>query len=196
MTADWIGWESLAVVLALLYLVLAVQRSIWCWLAALLSTMIYMMIFFQAQLYMESALQVFYVVMAGYGWWQWRHGGMNAGPLLISKLAWQQHLKLIAAIGIGTAVFGSIMSKTQAALPWLDSFTTVAAVVATWMVARKIFENWYYWLVIDSISIYLYLSRGLQLTALLFVVYIVLIGVGILSWRRAYRHQGQAAVGA
>jgi nicotinamide mononucleotide transporter len=196
MQIQWFSWESLAVVLALLYLLLAVRCSIWCWPAALFSTLIYMVIFFQARLYMESALQVFYVVMAGYGWWQWRHGGANHGDLPISKLAWQDHLKLIAAIIVGTAVFGWVMSNTQAALPWLDAFTTVAAVVATWMVARKVFENWYYWLVIDMTSIYLYLSRDLQLTALLFGAYIVLIGIGIFSWQRAYQQQSQGSVGA
>jgi nicotinamide mononucleotide transporter len=185
----WFGWESVAVVFALLYLVLAVRRSIWCWYAALLSTLIYLVIFYSKLLYMESVLQVFYVAMAGYGWWQWRGGDSDKGELLISRLAWGQHVKLIAMIVVGTLVFGFVMSKTQAALPWLDSFTTVSAVIATWMVARKIFENWYYWLVIDSVSIYLYLSRGLVLTALLFGFYILLIIVGMISWGRAYRQQ-------
>ena len=77
----------------------------------------------------------------------------------------------------------------DAALPWLDSFTTVAAVVATWMVARKIFENWLYWFVIDSVSIYLYLSRDLPLTAILFAGYLVMIVIGSLRWWRTYQQQ-------
>jgi len=182
-------WESVAVVFALLYLVLAVRRSIWCWYAALVSTLIYLVIFYGKLLYMESALQVFYIGMAAYGWWQWRGGNSGNDELPISRLGWTQHVKLIALIVVGTAVFGFAMSLTSAALPWVDSFTTVAAVIATWMVARKIFENWYYWLVIDSVSIYLYLNRGLLLTALLFGLYIILIIVGIISWSRAYRQQ-------
>jgi nicotinamide mononucleotide transporter len=73
------------------------------------------------------------------------------------------------------------MSRTDAAFPYFDSFTTVAAIVTTYMVARKVLENWLYWFVIDSISVYLYLARGLTLTALLFVLYLVLIVIG---WRR------------
>jgi len=184
----WPGWESVAVVLALMYLVLAVRRSIWCWYAAFSSASIYLVIFYTKLLYMESALQIFYAAMAVYGWWQWRRGEAG-GELPISRLTWGQHVRLVALIGVGTVGFGFLMSRTAAALPWLDSFTTVAAVIATWMVARKILENWYYWLVIDSVSIYLYLSRGLMLTAVLFGLYIILIFVGIVAWNRAYRQQ-------
>lgn len=185
----WLSWEGLAVVLALLYLVLAVKRSIWCWYAALFSTLIYMVIFYNKQLFMESALQIFYVVMAGYGWWQWRGGSEGDEHLPISTLPWRRHGLLIGIILFATAGFGFALSGTNAALPWLDSFTTVSAVVATWMVARKVLENWYYWFVIDSVSIYLYLSRELFLTALLFGGYLVLIVVGIVAWGRAYRQQ-------
>ena len=189
MQIGWLGWESVAVVFALLYLVLAVRRSIWCWYAALLSTLVYLVIFYNKLLYMESALQVFYIAMAVYGWWQWRGGETGNDDLPISRLTWSQHFKLIATILVGTAAFGFIMSKTAAALPWLDSFTTVSAVIATWMVARKILENWYYWFVIDSVSIYLYMSRDLFLTVLLFGIYLILIVVGIVVWGRAYRQQ-------
>ncbi len=192
MVQAWSGWESVAVLLALLYLVLAVRRSIWCWYAAFSSTLIYLVIFYTKLLYMESALQIFYAAMAVYGWWQWR-GGEAGGELPISRLTWGRHVRLVALIGVGTVGFGFLMSRTAAALPWLDSFTTVAAVIATWMVARKILENWYYWLVIDSVSIYLYLSRGLVLTAVLFGLYIILIVVGIVSWNRAYREQAAHA---
>ena len=79
------------------------------------------------------------------------------------------------------------MSHTNAAFPYADSFTTVAAIVTTFMVARKVLENWGYWFVIDSISVYLYAARELYLTALLFVLYLILIVIGFRSWYRDYR---------
>ena len=74
---------------------------------------------------------------------------------------------------------------SDAALPYLDSFTTWGAIVTTWMVARKIIQNWHYWFIIDSVSVYLYINRGLVLTALLFVLYLVLIVIGYRQWRKS-----------
>ena len=181
--------EIVAVLLAIAYLALVIVRNIWCWAAALASTTIYLLLFYQARLYMEAILQLFYIGMAIYGWRQWRRSGNDNDELPISTISWRSHLTLLAVIGIGTGVFGWLMSHTDAALPWLDSFTTVAAIVATWMVARKVFENWFYWFVVDSVSIYLYLSRDLPLTALLFVGYLVMIVIGTVTWWRAYQRQ-------
>jgi nicotinamide mononucleotide transporter len=90
---------------------------------------------------------------------------------------------VIAAVLIVTAVVGSLISGTGAARPYVDSFTTVASVVTTFMVARKVLENWLYWIVIDAVSIWLYLDRGLQSTAGLFALYVVLAVVGYFQWR-------------
>ena len=97
-----------------------------------------------------------------------------------------RHVQVIAAIIAVALLLGWIMSKTDAAFPYADAFTTVAAVVTTFMVARKVLENWIYWFVIDSISVYLYVARELYLTALLFVFYLVLIVIGYRRWRRDY----------
>ncbi len=77
-----------------------------------------------------------------------------------------------------------LTAYSQAALPYIDSFTTWGAIVTTWMVTRKILENWIYWFVIDAVSVYLYVSRGLFLTAVLFLIYLVLIVIGYRTWRR------------
>ena len=85
---------------------------------------------------------------------------------------------------VATLISGRVLSEySEAALPYIDSFTTWGAIVATFMVARKVLENWLYWFVIDSVSIYLYVNRELYLTALLFAGYLVLIVIGYLSWR-------------
>ena len=179
--------ELAAVVLAILYLVLVVRENIWCWAAAFVSTAIYLVLFFDVRLYMESALQVFYLAMAVYGWWQWRRGGRDGGVLEISTWPLSTHAGIvIASVGLSGASGWLLDTRTAAAFPYLDSFTTWSAVVTTYMVTRKILENWIYWFVIDSISIYLYTSRGMYLTALLFALYVVLVVFGYRRWRRNY----------
>jgi len=173
--------EAAAVALAVAYLVLAIRQNVLCWLAAFVSSLIYLAVFFEARLYMESALQIFYAAMAVYGYWQWTRGGSDATGLHITLWPLRRHAITVTGIVVASAALGSLLSRTDAAFPYVDSFTTVAAIVTTYMVARKVLENWAYWLVIDSVSVYVYFARGLELTALLFVLYLVLIVVG---WRR------------
>ena len=182
------GWEMLAVVLALAYLILAVRQNAWCWAAALVSTAIYTVVFWDAALLMQSALNVYYMAMAVYGWWHWRHGGEGDTPLPIRRWPLGRHLAALASIAVAAAASGALLSAhTEAARPYLDALITWGAVVTTFMVARKVLENWYYWLVIDTVSIGLYLDRGLLLTAALFVGYIVLIFFGIRAWTPSFR---------
>ena len=188
--------ELTAVVFAIAYLLLAVREHIACWYAAFVSTAIFLYIFFDVKLYMESGLQVYYLAMAVYGWTQWRQKGGEAaqGTLAISTWSAQQHVIALSLIVVATASSTYLLQTyTDAELPLLDSFTTWGAIVTTFMVARKILENWIYWLVIDAISIYLYLDRELYFTSLLFAVYIVIIFFGWATWLRRYRSQPQTA---
>jgi len=91
-------WEALAVVLALAYLLLAVRESAWCWAAAFVSTLIYLFLFWQGRLYMQSALQGYYLVMAVYGWWSWRGGAEGDAALPITRRPWRRHLGWAAAV--------------------------------------------------------------------------------------------------
>jgi len=178
-------WEVAAVILSLAYLVLAVRQNILCWPAAIGGCAIYIVLMYQAGLYMESALQLFYIAMAVYGWVTWGRG-VNSHELPVSSWPPAFHVVPLTAIAGLTWLSGSWLSAyTDAALPYLDSFTTWGAVITTWMVARKILQNWHYWLVIDSVSLYLYISRDLYLTAGLFCIYIVLIFIGYRAWRRS-----------
>jgi nicotinamide mononucleotide transporter len=183
-------WEVLAVVLAIAYLLLAIRQNIWCWAAAALSTLLYLFIMYEARLYMESLLQLFYLAMAAYGWWQWRHGGADHGELKVSTWPVRRHGVAIAAVFALVVVSGSLLTAhSEAARPFLDSFTTWGAVVATFMVARKILENWIYWFVIDAVSIGLYIDRALYFTAALFGLYLVMIVIGYRSWRASMLEQ-------
>lgn len=183
-----IAWEAVAVLLAIAYLVLAIRQNIWCWAAAAASTTIYLFIMYFAGLYMESALQVFYLAMAAFGWFQWRRHADATKDLRVSTWPLRRHLFAIAGVLLLVWVSGDLLTEyTKAALPHLDSFTTWGAVVATYMVARKILENWIYWFVIDAVSVGLYTSRGLFLTALLFCGYLVMIVIGYRSWKASMK---------
>lgn len=179
--------ELAAVALAVLYLLLAVREKLACWYAAFLSTAIFLQVFWEVRLYMESGLQVFYLAMAVYGWWSWRQGSGGAKQLAISRWPLSYHLYALVIIAAATGLSGYLLQGTDQRLAYLDSFTTWASVVTTFMVARKVLENWFYWLVIDSLSIYLYLDRALYFTALLFAVYIIIICFGWHRWHQAYR---------
>ncbi|MDH3350545.1 MAG: nicotinamide riboside transporter PnuC [Gammaproteobacteria bacterium] len=184
----WSALEAAAVVFAVLYLVLAIRQNILCWVCAGISTAIYVYLFLHARLYMESLLNVFYFVMAVYGWWVWYHGRTDGHELPVSVWSVVVHAYAIAAIVAASLISGYLLSEyTNAAFPYIDSMTTWAAVWATFLVARKVLENWWYWLVIDTASIFIYWSRDLQLTSFLFAVYVIMIPFGLISWTRSWR---------
>jgi nicotinamide mononucleotide transporter len=182
--------EVIAVVAAIAYLFFAIRQQIVCWLFAAISTAIYIWLFVEAKLYMESLLNFFYLVMAGYGWTVWRsgHSEGHGRPVVIWPV--NTHLLAIAVLGILSVLSGYLLSEfSDAAFPYIDSLTTWFAVWGTFLVARKVLENWWYWLLIDLASIFIYWSRDLQLTALLFGVYIIMIPFGLISWAKSMREQ-------
>ena len=180
-------WETTAVLLGIAYLVLAMRQSQWCWYAAFGSTAIFSWLFFDVSLVMESALNVYYLAMAVYGWLAWRNGSPESPDLPIQRWSLQQHGMAIGGVVLISLMSGWLLTNnTTAALPYLDSFTTWGAVVTTFMVARKVLENWVYWFVLDAVSIPLYAERGLYVTAMLFALYLVIIVFGFLSWHRQY----------
>ncbi len=184
------GWEMIAVIMALAYLLLAMKERIECWYAAFVSTTIYTFLFWDVNLLMESALQIYYLAMAVYGWWQWRDKHQKEQALTIHTWTLRQHISVLFVLLILVFVSGYLLSEnTTAALPYLDSFTTWGAVITTYMVARKVLENWLYWIVVDGVSIYLYIDRELYLTAGLFVLYVILVVIGFMQWLPRYRQQ-------
>ncbi|BDY04788.1 nicotinamide mononucleotide transporter [Ferrimonas sp. YFM] len=187
------AWEGVAVVLALAYLLLAMRGNIWCWPAAFFSTLIYVVLFWKVSLLMESVLNGYYLLMALYGFWQWRYGGRGEG---LSYQTWSlsSHVRLIGITALVALGLGYVMDNyTHADLAYLDSATTCFAVVGTVMTARKVVENWLYWVVIDIVSIYLYMSKQMMLTSGLFVLYVGLALASYFTWRNAYRSQGEPA---
>ena len=179
--SSWI--EPAAVILAITYLLLAIKQNISCWFAAFFSSLLYFFVMYSAELYMEAWLQIFYCSMAVYGWSQWRTSITDDSKFLVRTWTRTQHIKVISLIFFLAFISGLALEKlTNAALPFIDSLTTWGAIVATFMVAKKLLENWIYWFVIDSISVFLFYSRGLFLTSMLFLFYLIIIYFGYKSW--------------
>ena len=177
---NWSITETLAVIFSVLYVVLAAKQNIWCWAAAAISVILYIYICYTAQLYPETGLQIFYLLMALYGYFQWNK---NNGELKITQWTIGKHLFLILMGAIFTFFMGFYFATyTSAKMPIVDSFTTVFSVIATYMVTKKVLSNWLYWIVIDAVSIYLYFSRDLHLTSLLFLAYTIIAIFGYFSW--------------
>ncbi len=187
--AEWV-----AVVAAILYLLLAIREHIACWLFAAISSGTYIYLFIDAKLYMESLLNAYYLAMAAYGFWVWTHGRDASAKRPVVRWPLNVHvLAVVTILGVSAISGFALSSWTDAALPFFDSLTTFGAFWATLLVARKVFENWYYWLIIDLGSIGLYLSRDLYLTSILFLVYVAMIPFGIAAWKRSMEHRTHVA---
>ena len=183
------SWEMLAVFLSVIYLILAIKQNLWCWVAAFFSTLIYSILFFDASLLMDSALNIFYLVMAVYGWYSWKYsnGIKNHENLEINTYVLIKNIKIIIFLTILTFALGFYMENyTTADYAYLDTFTTVFAVFATYMLTKKVLENWLYWVVIDTVSIYIYINKGFYLTAVLFGLYTILACVAYRQWKKEY----------
>ncbi|MDA9834489.1 nicotinamide riboside transporter PnuC [Gammaproteobacteria bacterium] len=180
---NWL--EITAVIFAILYLILAVKQNILCWIAGIISSVLYFFIMQKAGLYMEAYLQVFYVVMGIYGWSQWSASNASNPSFIVNTWSKYQHMIAISIILALSLLSGSLLERyTDAALPFLDALVSWGAVVATYMVAKKLLENWIYWFVIDATSIFLFIERGLWLSAVLFATYLVIIFFGYQSWNK------------
>jgi len=184
--------ELIAMLLSLAYVILAAKGSLWCWPAAFISTALYTFIFYDVLLLMDSALNAYYLLMAVYGYWQWSKNNNtdqadNAELAIVSwNLTW--HVKVCTGLAFLALGLGYLMANyTPAAFPYLDTFTTVYAVFATYLVANKVLENWLYWIVIDLVSIYLYLQKGLIPTTVLFVIFVIVAMYGYAKWLKLYK---------
>ena len=179
---NWSIIECVAVVFSILYIILAAKENIWCWGAGVISASLYIYICLFAQLYSQTGLQIFYLFMAFYGYYQW-----NKKEQSLQIIEWSigKHLFILAIGSILTFLMGFYFTTyTNAKIPIVDSFTTVFSIFATYMVAKKILGNWLYWIVIDTVAAYLYFSAELHLTSLLFVSYAIIAIFGYFSWMK------------
>jgi nicotinamide mononucleotide transporter len=185
--------ELIAMFLTLAYVFLAARGSLWCWPAAFISTALYSYIFYDVLLLMDSALNAYYLLMAIYGYWQWSKNTNSpqdsSAPLDIVSWSVSWHIKICLALAILASAIGYLMANyTSASFPYLDTFTTVYAVFATYLVAQKVLENWLYWIVINLVSIYLYIEKALVPTTVLFIILVIVACYGYLKWLKLYKH--------
>ena len=181
----FIDLEIFAVIFALLYLFLAMRQHIACWYAAFISTFIYILIYWDVSLYMESILNVYYLVMAIYGWFNWNKKSKIDKNFVISW-SYINHSIVIILTLILTISSGFYLSKTDAVYPYLDSFTTWASVITTFMVAQKVLSNWIFWIIINSVAIFLNFDRELYFTVYLLMIYQLMSVYGYYQWRKSF----------
>ena len=185
--------EGVGAALAIAYLLLALKQNKLCWFAWIASSILYLYVMYQAGLYMESLLQVFYLCMGFYGLSQWSKTINNNQNTYVDLWSFGNHSFAISLVIVLSFLSGTLLSNfSNAALPFIDAFTTWGAILASYMVAKKILENWIYWFVIDFISVFIFASRGLYFTSALFVTYLVIIYFGYKSWSKIRLNQNES----
>ncbi|MDA3779505.1 MAG: nicotinamide riboside transporter PnuC [Bacteroidales bacterium] len=179
--------EVSGTIFGLLYILLSIKQNIWCWPLGLITSAIYIYVFFVTKFYADMGLQVYYLIVSVYGWFNWQHGGKShkQDDLKVSFLSLKLFFILLAATALFFVCIAYILiNYTDSTIPYWDAFTTAASFVATWMLARKIIENWIFWIVIDFVSLGLYIYKGLYPTVVLFAVYTILAVVGYINWQK------------
>jgi nicotinamide mononucleotide transporter len=185
--------ELLGFLLALVMVVCNIRVNPWAWPLAIVSSLVYCVVFWQSKLYGESGLQLFFVAMAAWGWWQWLRGTAVAGqPLVVRSLkrgAWPG--VLVSFLLLWLALAQLLDHGTDTDVPWWDGATTAGSIIGTWLLGRKHVENWPTWVAVNAVSVGLFVHKGLWLTSVLYTVFLLLALVGWRAWHRLAQQPGQ-----
>ena len=188
----WISgnyFEVIAALLGFVAIFLQIRQNVWYWLVSIVMVSMYIYIYIKARLYADMSLQVYYLVISFYGWYLWLFGKKSdegrQGQLPVSSTSLPLRIRLVIITVVLFFFIGWFLQTfTDSDLPWWDSFTTALSFVATWMLARKLIENWLVWIVVDAVSAVIYIYKGLFPTAVLFFFLTVLAVVGYRNWLR------------
>jgi nicotinamide mononucleotide transporter len=175
--------EVVSVAAGLIYALLAVRRSRWCWLFGSVSSAGLAWLAFGARLPMQAALQLLYVGLAAYGFWRWSSDRDEDGV----RIGWwpvRLHLMGLAGVALLALVTARALAGIDSASPLLDAATTWASLLATWLAARGRIENWLYWIVIDVALVVLFTRSDLEGVAGLYAAYLVIAAAGFVAWRK------------
>ena len=175
--------EYTAVVFGVIYVLLASRSNVWCWLAGIISSALYIYINLTHQLFQDAILQTYYVVVGFYGWWLWNKKGITE-EISINSFSLQQNLKLIFFGTLLVPVLGYGFSRLGNSLSYFDSAVTVFSFIATYLTAKKVLENWLYWIVIDLLAAVMYLIKDLRATSCLYLFFSVLAIYGYFEWKK------------
>lgn len=183
--------EILGVVTGLLFLYYEIKESVLLWPLGIITSVFYIAIFYSAKFYADMGLQFYYVVVSFYGWYFWLKGKKSQNTRLsISRLSSRLALVLFIITAAMYYPLGYLLDNfTDSQLPYWDAFTTALSITATWMLARKILEQWLVWVVVDAISMILYIYKDLYPTTLLFACYMFLAFYGYMQWHKTWRLQ-------
>ncbi|RUT73555.1 nicotinamide riboside transporter PnuC [Ancylomarina longa] len=178
--------EIVGTISGLIFLYLEIKQNKWLWPIGLLTSVMYIYVFFVSKFYADMSLQFYYVFISIYGWILWSKGkDSTAEELPISHLSKRLFLILFGISMIIYVLISYILVNfTDSPIPYWDSFTTALSIVATWMLAKKILEQWLVWVVVNAVSLALYIYKGLYPTSVLFFFYTILAVVGYLQWKK------------
>ncbi len=188
---DWLHNQSLletsGVITGILCVYLAAKNNIWNWPLAIISVLIYIFIFFEAKLYADTGLQVYFLLMNFYGWYFWSRKDERT-KVPVSSITLKEVILSLIGITVFTAGLGFFLYKgTDASFPFVDSFCTACSLVAQVFLARKVLENWLIWIFVDIIYVGVYVIKDLHLTAGMYALYIIIAAIGYRDWRKEYR---------
>jgi nicotinamide mononucleotide transporter len=184
--------EIFGVLTGIIYVILEVKQNRLLWPLGLLTSATYVYIFFQGKFYADMGLQVYYVLISIYGWYYWSRGGerTDSGDLPVVRGSRKQLLILFLIFVLSwTGIYFLLDRLTDSTVPVGDSFTTALAIVATWMLARKIIEHWFLWIMANLVSIALYIYKGLYPTVILYAVYTAMAVYGYLAWKSTMKKE-------
>jgi nicotinamide mononucleotide transporter len=179
------GLEIVGMAATVLGIWLTTKRLLLCWLVVLLADFLYLAVFYQARLFSDALLQVFFVAFTFYGWWHWWRGVREEGEVRVVALSVRGWIAGLAAGAVGAVLLGWLMVRVGAALPHLDATLASYSLVASWWQARKHIANWWLWIAVDAVYIGEYLYKNLQATALLYAGLVLLAVLGLRDWRKA-----------
>jgi nicotinamide mononucleotide transporter len=163
---------------------LQVRENIWNWPIQLVSSGLYVVVFFNARLFSDAGLNALYVLLYVFGWYSWLRGGTDHSALVISRISLRQVLVLAAITAAATAGWTVFLTSIHDSAPFLDALTTVLSLIALYLTGRKVFESWHLWIFVNLVYIGLYVYKQLDLTAVLYAIFAALSVAGLLNWRR------------
>jgi nicotinamide mononucleotide transporter len=178
--------EVVAFALALAMVLLNIRVNPAAWPLAIVSSLLYFALFWNSRLYGDASLQIFFVLVALWGWWQWLRGTAADGTALrVTWLPSRGRWALLAAMALAWPATGLFLSRyTDTDVPWWDAFPTAGSVIGQWLLGRKHVENWVVWIVVNGVGGALFAYKGLWLTALLYLLFIALSVQGMRTWKR------------
>jgi nicotinamide mononucleotide transporter len=180
--------EWVAAIAGAISVYLSARENIWSWPTAIVNVGLYIIVFRRTGLYSDMGLQVVYLALSIYGWYEWLYGGKNRTTLRVSRATTREWLIATpVALIFWLALARYTATLPGVALPYLDSGLTTVSLVAQWMMTRKILENWVLWIVADIVYVPMYVYKGLPVTAALYAIFLALAVLGLRSWRRSYQ---------